>query len=502
MMVDRPRVVFSALRGNSGKTLLTLGVGACLTLRGKELSPFKKGPDYIDAAWLEMATGHPCYNLDLFLMGKEGILSSFSSRVQQTDGALVEGNRGLYDGMDREGTYSTAELAKLLQAPVVLVVDCSMATRTVAAMILGCQHFDPHVAINGVILNRIAGARHESIIRSAIEDRCGLPVLGVVPKIEGEIFPERHMGLVPPREHPGAQRAIAEAARIVDRYVDVDRLWEVARGAPALYLDEPDVKQQEHYVRPSRQPRIGFIRDSAFWFYYPDNLEVLEKLGASLVECSALNDRELPSLDALYIGGGFPESHAASLAANTRFRESLRGAVEAGLPVYAECGGLMYLGKELLVGENAFPMTGVFSLRFVLDRSPHGHGYTILEVDSPNPYFPRGEVLHGHEFHYSHVPDWEEESFTSAFKVRRGQGIHGGRDGLLYKNVLATYSHLHAAGAQGWAKALMEQSVYYQRNSSLEQSMAMNEARDFEDDRTLVSAGTYEFSLVESTKII
>ncbi len=475
MMVDRPRVVFSALRGNSGKTFLTVGVGACLTHRGKAVSPFKKGPDYIDAAWLEMATGRPCYNLDLFLMGKEEILSSFSTRVQHADGALVEGNRGLYDGMDREGSYSTAELAKLLLAPVILVVDCSMATRTVAAMVLGCQHFDPRVAIKGVILNRIGGPRHEAVIRSAVEDRCGVPVLGALPRIQEGIFPERHMGLVPPPEHPGAGKAVEEAARIVDRHVDVDRLWEIARDAPAVDFDEPDSKQEEQYLCPSRKPKIGFIRDSAFWFYYPDNLEALEKLGASLVECSALNDRELPPVDALYIGGGFPESHAPSLAANTGFRKSLHDAVEAGLPVYAECGGLMYLGKELRVEEKTFPMAGVFPLRFVLDRSPHGHGYTIIEVDSPNPYFPTGEILHGHEFHYSCIPDWQEESFTLVFNVRRGQGIHGGRDGLLYKNVLATYSHVHASGAKGWDGALLEQAVCYWRNRSLEQTMAVDD---------------------------
>ena len=481
MIVDRPRVVFSALRGNSGKTLLTVGTGACLKHRGKALSPFKKGPDYIDAAWLEMATGHPCYNLDLFLMGKEGLLSSFSTRVRHADGALVEGNRGLYDGMDHEGSYSTAELAKLLKAPVIMVVDCSMATRTVAAMILGCQHFDPQVAIRGVILNRIGGTRHEAVVRSAIEDRCGVPVLGAVPKIQGAIFPERHMGLVPPREHPGAVRAVDEAARIVDRYVDVDRLWEIAQGAPAVYFNDLDSREGKQSVLPSRQPRIGFIRDSAFWFYYPDNLEVLEQLGASLVACSALDDRELPPVDALYIGGGFPETHAAALAANTRFRQSLREAVEAGLPVYAECGGLMYLGKELLVEEKAFPMTGVFPLRFVLDKSPHGHGYTILDVDVPNPYFPRGEVLHGHEFHYSHIPDWEEGTCSLVFKMRRGRGIHGGRDGLLYKNCLATYSHVHASGAKGWAKALLEQAVYYQKNVSLEQTIAVDEAPEVKE---------------------
>jgi cobyrinic acid a,c-diamide synthase len=303
-------------------------------------------------------------------------------------------------------------------------------------------------------------------------------VLGAIPKIKGGVFPERHMGLVPPREHPGAARAVDEAARMVDRYVDVDRLWEIAQGAPAVYFDDLDRREGEQFVCPcpSKQLRIGFIRDSAFWFYYPDNLEILEKLGASLVECSALNDREPPPVDALYIGGGFPETHATSLAANAGFRKSLRKAVETGLPVYAECGGLMYLGKELIVEEKTFPMAGVFPLRFVLDGSPQGHGYTILEVDKPNPYFPTGEILHGHEFHYSHIPDLAAGSFAFAFNVKRGRGIHGRRDGLCYKNVLATYSHLHAVGAEGWANALFERAIQYKQKMSLEKSMVVNEA--------------------------
>jgi len=464
MIIDCPRIVFSAMRGNSGKTFLTVGVAASLRRKGKKVFPFKKGPDYIDPAWLEMAAGHPCYNLDLFLMGRDGLISSFAAQVQPSDGALVEGNRGLFDGMDRDGSYSTAELAKLLRAPVILIADCSMTTRTVAAAILGCQHFDPQVAIQGVILNRIGGARHESIIRSAVEERCAVPVLGAVPRIRSGIFPERHMGLIPPREHPGSARAVDEAAQIADRYVDVDRLWEIARGAPAVSFQNLDGTEQGSIARAAaRKPRIGVIRDSAFWFYYPENLEALEKTGASLVECSALGDRKLPPVDALYIGGGFPETHAAALAANAGFRESLHAAVEAGLPVYAECGGLMYLGKELIVEGKAFPMAGVFPFCFHIEGTPQGHGYTILEADTPNPYFPTGEILHGHEFHYSHIPDFEEGSFTCAFQVRRGHGIHGRRDGLCHKNVLATYSHLHAAGAKGWAGALSGQAVSYQR---------------------------------------
>jgi len=466
MVVDFPRILFSALRGNSGKTLLTVGIAACLSKAGKAISPFKKGPDYIDAAWLSLAAGRTCYNLDAFLMGREGLFSSFSVHTNQTHGALVEGNRGLFDGMDPQGSYSTAELAKMLQIPVVLVVDCSMTTRTVAAMILGCQHFDPEVAIKGVILNRISGNRHETIVRTAIEEKCGVPVLGAIPKIKGgAFFPERHMGLVPPQEHPEAGKAVDEAARIVELYIDVERIWKIAVDAPFLSYNDSieDMKEKGLPLNTSKRPRIGVIKDSAFWFYYPDNLEALEKLGAKIVECSALVQNELPPIDALYIGGGFPETHAEKLASNQDFKRSLREAVERGLPVYAECGGLMYLGEQLIVEKETFPMVGVFPLTFVLQGRPEGHGYTILEVDQPNPYFGVGETLCGHEFHYSKILDWEKDQLTPAFRVKRGYGIDGRRDGLCYKNVLATYSHLHALGTDKWARGLFDQAACYSR---------------------------------------
>ncbi len=468
MVVDCPRIVFSALRGNSGKTFLTVGVAAYLRKDGKVISPFKKGPDYIDAAWLGLASGRPCYNLDAFLMERKGLLSSFSTHTSQTDVALVEGNRGLYDCSDQKGSYSTAELAKMFKAPVVLVVDCSMTTRTVAAMILGCQHFDPEVAIKGVILNRLGGSRHQSIVRTAIEDGCGVPVLGAVPRIERGAFPERHMGLVPPQEHLGAEKAVDKAAGIAERYIDIEKIWKIAVDAPSLgFIDQvSDVEEKGLSLSPSKKPRIGFIRDSAFWFYYPDNLEALERLGARIVECSALLQDELPPIDALYIGGGFPETHAETLAANIGFRRSLYQAVEKGLPVYAECGGLMYLGESLIIEGREFPMVGVFPLSFGLQKRPQGHGYTLLEVVEPNPYFPVGEVLRGHEFHYSRILNFEENRLISVFKVKRGYGLEGGKDGLCHKNVLATYSHLHALGTKGWARGLVEKAIFYSQRSA------------------------------------
>ncbi len=379
-MIDTyPRVVIAATRGAAGKTTLTLGIIGAWQKKGMKVVPFKKGPDFIDAGWLACVASKPCYNLDLFMMRKEQILGSFLERVIHNDVAVIEGNRGLYDGVDSEGTYSTARLAKLLQAPVVLIVDCTKASSTVAAMVLGCQRLDPDVAIKGVILNKVAGERHESVIRNAVERYCNLPVLGVVPKLREGDFPERHMGLIPYVEHPGIERSITRAIDVAERYIDLDKLWEVARRAPRLNEVKREIKAESNSA--ARQLHIGVIRDNAFQFYYPENLEELEKRGAKLIEIRATSEKELPSLDALYIGGGFPETQAQRLSENISFRDSLYQAVQDGLPVYAECGGLMYLGKELIVENRTYPMVGVFEAVFTIEKRPQGHGYTVLEVE-------------------------------------------------------------------------------------------------------------------------
>jgi len=367
-----------------------------------------------------------------------------------------------YDGLDAQGTYSTAELAKFLTTPVVLVVDCSMTTRTAAALILGCQHFDPQVPLAGVILNQVARPRHEAILRDTIEHYCGLPVLGALPRLQCAVFPERHMGLVPPQEHSAAQRAVTTARDLAERYLNLESLWQVACEAPPL-------PQPECYSLAEPTPQefvnIGIIRDSAFQFYYTENLEALAREGAKLIEVSALTDPTLPSdLDGLYIGGGFPETHAQTLAQNQTFRQAIREAAEAGLPIYAECGGLMYLGAAIrtIEGERC-PMVGIFPFDFVMGRKPQGHGYTVLEVIQENPYFPPGTQLKGHEFHYSRIHPEPKPQDTLAFQVARGAGIGGNRDGLFYKNVLATYTHLHALGAPFWAPALVRLAQEYRR---------------------------------------
>jgi cobyrinic acid a,c-diamide synthase len=458
---NKPRVVIAGLRGGSGKTTLSLGLVAAWRQRGGEVVPFKKGPDYIDAGWLALAAGQPCYNLDPYMMTEEQILDSFWQHVQTADAAVIEGNRGLFDGMDAHGSCSTAELAKLLQAPVLLVVDGTMVTRTAAATVLGCQNLDPEVAIQGVVLNRVAGPRHEEMLRTTIEHYCRVPVVGAIPKLREDDFPERHMGLVTALEHPEAREAIFARIQVVERYLDLEKVLAIAEQAPPLTWEPNDPGKRA--TKAYRQLTIGIIRDSAFQFYYPENLEALERRGASLVTISALQDTLLPEVDGLYIGGGFPETHAEQLAANGRLRKGLRSAIEAGLPVYAECGGLMYLGRSLQIEGKVYPMVEALPIDFQLEKKPQGHGYTELEVVNTNPFYPVGTTLKGHEFHYSRVTRFDLSSESLAFTMRRGSGILDRKDGLCYKNTLATYSHVHAIGAPEWAEGLIRRALAYQR---------------------------------------
>ncbi len=454
MLFQKPRLVIAALRGGSGKTLVSLGlVAAWRREYGLRVIPFKKGPDYIDAGWLSLAAGGPCYNLDPFLMNPGSMLDSFVRRSLSGDCSVIEGNRGLYDGVDTQGTYSTAELAKFLKAPVVLVLDGTKVTRTAAALVLGCQKMDPEVRIAGVVLNHVAGKRHERVLRGSIESFCGVPVLGVIPKQAANFFPERHLGLVPYQEAANSIEAMDHAARMAKGFLDLEALLQLAKGAEPLGMPLPSVAR-ESVGQPVDPPVIGVLRDAAFQFYYPENLEALEECGAVLKEISSFEKGPLPRLDALYAGGGFPETHLEILAENQGFRESLKTEIEAGLPVYAECGGLMFLCREILHGDKAFPMAGVFPYSVVMESKPQGHGYVVMECAGWNPYFPVGAELKGHEFHYSRIvgPD---AATPFVFKLTKGHGIVAGRDGLCYKNALASYAHIHSAGGSGWADAMV-----------------------------------------------
>ena len=452
-----PRVVLSGLNGGSGKTVATLGLIEVWRRKGLAVAPFKKGPDYIDVAWHALSAGRPGRNLDTFLMSPEDILSSLRTHSGSADVAVVEGNRGLFDGMDAEGTHSTAELARLIEAPVIIVINCSKATRTIAAMVLGCKMMGRHIHLGGVILNQVANIRQESIIRSAVLNETGVPVLGAIPRMKGLAFTERHLGLLPPQENPRASEALERLHQVMLDNVAVDAIWDLAVSAPAL-SSEPGAGDRPAVSRPER-PRIGVLRDSAFTFYYPDNLEALERQGAQLIDVSALRDEGLPPLDALYIGGGFPETHAQKLAENESFRASVRSEAEKGLPIYAECGGLIFLSESVEYRGATYPMAGVFPVALSIEAKPQGHGYMVVETDAPNAFFKSGTVLRGHEFHYARLLEYRQDKVETVFKVRRGSGFDFGRDGLVYKNVLASFCHIHALGEKEWAKAFVDAAL-------------------------------------------
>jgi cobyrinic acid a,c-diamide synthase len=453
-----PGVVVAALRGGSGKTIFSVGIIAALRGLGRSVSPFKKGPDYIDAGWLAMAAGRPCYNLDTFLIDPDTILGSYHIHTQTTDFSVIEGNRGLYDCIDTKGETSTAELSKLLGLPVILCLDATKTTRTMAAVVGGIAAFDPNVRIGGVVLNRVAGKRHQSILTRSIEEYTGIPVLGAVPKLREQGFPERHMGLVPTPEHSWAEPAIEAIRCVAQQHLDLERIQAIAATAGLIQVPDADHTERQHLEEP---PRIGILRDAAFQFYYPENLEALEAAGAILVFASPLTDRQLPPVDALYIGGGFPETNAHELEANATFRNQVKSLAEGGLPIYAECGGLMYLGRRLVLADGEFEMTGVLPAVFGFSKRPQGHGYTIVRVEKKNPFYAPGQTLLGHEFHYSSVKAWYGDDTHLAFAMQRGTGFVDGKDGVCVNNVLATYTHIHALGTPQWARAMIDQALKY-----------------------------------------
>jgi cobyrinic acid a,c-diamide synthase len=335
--------------------------------------------------------------------------------------------------------------------------------------VLGCKAMDPGMSLRGVILNRVGGARHERVLRDSIEQATSVPVIGSVKKLVMDNFPQRHLGLLPLHEHPGALQFIKEAADIAEKRIDLDGLMEIAASAGQF---QPSVIEPLIFPGSIREPEvsIGIIKDSAFQFYYPENLEALEERGARLVEISALVSRELPELDALYIGGGFPETHAELLSDNIVFRNSLLANAAKGLPIYAECGGLMYLSRSIRIDEKAYPMVGVFPVDTVLERKPQGLGYVRVNVVAPNPFYPQGVELAGHEFHYSRLSGLEESSDSCVFNVLRGHGMDGNRDGMCAWNALGTYLHVHALGEPLWADGLV------------------NKAREFRESRAAAKA--------------
>jgi cobyrinic acid a,c-diamide synthase len=442
-----PRLFFSAAHKSSGKTTVSIGLAAAFAARGLAVQTFKKGPDYIDPMWLARASGRPCFNLDFNTQTHAEIAESVASRAANADLALIEGNKGLHDGVDLEGSDSSAALAKVAAAPVILVIDTLGMTRGVAPLVLGYQVFDPEIKIAGVILNKVGAARQESKVRQAVERYTGISVLGALPRDGAFVIEERHLGLMTPMETPASRAAIERLRQAIEGGVNLDALLEIAAKAPPLSAS-PAIS-----AAPARQDvRIAIARDSAFGFYYPGDLEAFERAGAKLCFFDALSDSRLPDADGIFIGGGFPETQSPQLEANASLRADIAQKIRHGLPAYAECGGMMYLTRSIRWGDTSHEMAGVIPADAVMHTRPQGRGLAVLEEtpDAPWPGASGGPVpIPAHEFHYASLENLDP-SLRFAYKVTRGTGIIAGRDGIVLGNLVASFCHLRATAANPW----------------------------------------------------
>jgi cobyrinic acid a,c-diamide synthase len=400
-------------------------------------------------------------------MSPEQIIACFTNHAKASNIAIVEGNKGLYDGLALDGSNSNAALAHLLDLPVVLVIDARGMTRGIAPLILGYQAFDRNIRIAGVILNQVGGARHESKLRAVIEHYTDVPVLGAIAHDPRMALVERHLGLMPNHELDDAALRVRAMGELVAQQVDLARVQHVAQCTPtaAMPLRTDPVAQQ---ILPltnapaaragGSRIRIGVARDKAFGFYYPDDLQALESAGAVIVPVDTLRDARLPEVDGLFIGGGFPEMFMQELQANSAMRDSIHNAIEAGLPVYAECGGLMYLARSLRWQDRVYDMVGAIPADVVMHARPVGRGYVELQATGEAPWCANAgasaTTVKGHEFHYSSLENLAPD-LKFAYRVLRGHGVDGQRDGIVYRNVVASYAHLRSAAGSGWADAFV-----------------------------------------------
>ena len=449
------RIFISAAHKSSGKTTVSIGLCAALSQSGKQVQPFKKGPDYIDPMWLGMAADHPCHNLDFYTMEHQEILDTYAKYQQGIDINLIEGNKGLYDGLDLDGSNSNAALAKLLKAPVVLIIDARGMTRGIAPLILGYQAFDPDIQIAGVILNQLGGARHESKLRQVVEHYTDVAVIGAVHHNKDMIIDERHLGLMPSNEAQQAQQQVELLGKQISEQVDLATVLSIAHSAPKLA--EPSSSQRQT-SSVSTDLTIGIARDAAFGFYYPDDIEAFKSSGVKLIDIDLIHDTNLPPIDGLFIGGGFPETQMALLEKNTSMRAAIKQAIDSGLPCYAECGGLMYLARSITWKNEKHEMSGIIQGDIHLHEKPQGRGYIRIRP-TPHSLWPTSHTtdtdICGHEFHYSSLNNLPADTIYG-YEVKRGTGIDGKHDGIVYKNMMACYAHLRNTQQSPWVSGFVD----------------------------------------------
>jgi cobyrinic acid a,c-diamide synthase len=448
--------VIAGTHSGVGKTTVTLGLVAALRRRGIKVQPFKIGPDFIDPGLHRQAAEEISYNLDSWMLTRESNLHSFSAHSQRKEVAVVEGVMGLFDGYNGKSERgSTAEMVKWLGLPVLLVVDASAMARSAAALVLGFLRFDPKLKILGIIFNRIGGEGHLRYLKEAMVSLPETEVLGGLPYDEGITIPERHLGLRTAEEVLMDRNFMSHLADWIEKHLDLKRLLKKSRAT----LPAPKLKHENKKIREkaATMATIGIPHDAAFCFYYPDNLSLLKAAGARLVPFSPIRDRALPPrINALYLGGGYPELHARALAQNRHMRQAIKNFIESGGLVYAECGGFMYLTEALIDQKREqFPMVGIYPVKTRMLSQLKALGYREVKVKSGS-FFPAGMRARGHEFHYSELSgDLGRDREIKTIYLVSGKGKKA-EEGFLYKNCLASYVHLHFGSSPRMATWLVE----------------------------------------------
>lgn len=479
-----PRLIISGLNGGSGKTTVSLGLARILSNKGYAVKTFKKGPDYIDAAWLARAARSPQGNLDLYFTPQEKVLSLFHVGMNNYEGCIIEGNRGLFDGVDAQGSYSTSALARVLKTPMILVLDCTKMTRTAAAILHGCMTFEQDIMLAGVILNRVGTKRQELLIRESLQGIA--PVLGALPRRNTPFIQERYMGLTSVFDNDDIENEITAIAEFVGNHSNIETIWKLACTASELHISSPLPTLEKATPSPlspktnrkkilsgkekenihGKKPTIGYVYDAAFWFYYHENLQALVEAGANITPVSLLEKTVWENLDGLYIGGGIPEQFAKELSTQKTHRDNVRSMANDGVPIYAECGGLVYLSSSLHVQGKDYPMSDVFPLHFAMKNKPIAHGYTEVSVIKSNPFHPVGTSFRGHEFHFSCCNSMLHEPFV--LEVHKGEGLgkketKTAYDGVLFQQTFASYMHIYAPAVEHWASAFVNTCLAQKR---------------------------------------
>ena len=433
-------LVIASPHSGSGKTTISIGIMSAFRKRGLNVQPFKVGPDFIDPGYHAAVCGVPSINLDGWMLDKSYNIKTFLSHSSNKDISIIEGVMGLYDGCDgKSEAGSTAQIAKWLNSPVVMVIDARSMARSAGALVYGFEGFDEKVTIAGVILNQVGSSKHYSYLKDAIEEKCRARVLGYLPKEASIKIPKRHLGLITAKENILEKEFIKTITNLIESYIDLDQLLKMA-----LPIDNKDFSFAQDKNSSASSVRVGVAYDEAFCFYYQDNLDILQQMGAEIIYFSPLRDSSLPEkLDAIYLGGGYPELFARELEANQLLRKEIKGFAENGGIIYAECGGLMYLGKEIKDFDNNFiKMVEVFPFTTSMGKRLKELGYYTVEAAKDTILSKKGEIIKGHQFRYSNI-DGMSSCLDKAYRIRRGTSNEVSNEGFSVKNVLASYVHLH-----------------------------------------------------------